>query len=233
MPAVLSTLLANARSMLDEVATPRFWSDAELTVWLNEGVRDIARRSETLQSFHSTIPVVAGTPKYALPASVIRISRVEFKPTGQTQLYPLHGRTYQEMDQIWGTQQLSQSSYPMFFVIWGTPGVAEATSILNIQLFPVPSQAGTLNVFFYRLPTPMAAAGDPAEIPEGWEDLLVDYCEYRAKRKDKDPQWKEAKDEYEEKVFMLIDQTRQWHESARTFMTASGPQPGWLYEMSD
>lgn len=134
MPATLTNLLADTRNRLDE-QTANFWQDSELTTWINEALRDIARRTETILSFNTTVNVVAGTGKYALPADVIRVHRVEFVPTGQNQVYPLEPRTYGEMDQVWGIQQNRQQSYPSYFVLWGfSPSI-------TMQVWPVPSSA--------------------------------------------------------------------------------------------
>ena len=223
MPATLTNLLADTRNRLDE-QTANFWQDSELTTWINEALRDIARRTETILSFNTTVNVVAGTGKYALPADVIRVHRVEFVPTGQNQVYPLEPRTYGEMDQVWGIQQNRQQSYPSYFVLWGfSPSI-------TMQVWPVPSQAGNFNIFYYRLPVALAAGGDTAEIPEGWQDLVPLYVEAVAKRKDRDPTWKDAKQVYEDSLTYMINVTQQLHDQSQMFTRVTGAVPSWLYE---
>lgn len=240
MPVTLQSLIDQARSQLDEtVAAGRFWSNTELTRWINEGCRDIARRAEVIQSFSQTIPALPGLNKYPLPNNMIRIHRIEFVPNGQLQVYPLKASNHNEMDQVWGINQNTPSSYPSFFVVWGTPGMV-SDSPLTLQVYPSPSQAGTFNIYYYRHPyrflDPVANAAEltkNAEIPEGWDDLVILVCEYQARRKDRDPTWQEAKALYEERLGEMIDVTRQWHDQAQAFQTTSGAVPNWLYSFGD
>jgi hypothetical protein len=233
MTQTLATIRANVQSILDEVINslgtpspnPRFWTNLELNNWINEGCRDISRRSEDLQSFNTSIVAIAGTAKYTLPIDCLRVHRVEFVPTGQSQTYPLKHSTYQEMDAIWGINQQIQSAYPYYFVMWGFPPT------LQIQFYPVPAQAGTFNVFYYRLPITLVADGDVAEIPSGWEDLITLYCEFNARRKNRDPMWQDVRQVYEQSLANLIDTTRQWHDQSRMITVATGLGiPGWLYD---
>lgn len=233
MPALLSTVLANVRSNIEEAST-RFWTDNEITEWINNGARDIARRAEVIQSFSTTIAAVVGQAKYALPSNVIRLHRVEFAPTGQTQVYPLEISTDQELDNIWGLNPNSQSSYPSYCTIWGTPGVTASDAVLMLRVFPVPNSAGVFNLYYYRMPYRFTSGsgGELAkvvEVPEGWDDLVVMYAEYEAKRKDRNPSWKDSKDIYEEKVAQMIEQTRQWHDQAGSIQTPNSYLPSWLY----
>jgi len=223
MPIALGDIRTDVRNRLDET-TARFWSNSELNTWINEAVRDISRRTETLQEFGTHLQAIANVAKYVVPPDVIRIHRVEFIPTGSTSIYPVAPSTYQEMDQIWGINQLSQTmSYPYKYVLWGFP------PNLFIQFYPVPAQNGQVNLFYYRLPKTMVQNTDIAEIPEGWQDLISLYCEYVARRKDKDDGWKDAKQLYEETINRMIDVTRQWHDQARTFTIGFNAVPEWLY----
>lgn len=312
MPLPLSIYVTNCRSMLNEV-TARFWTDAQIITWINEGARDLARRTETLQSYTYTTNIYAGLNVYQAPANLIRIDRMEFIVNGQT--YMVTPSTQNEMDQFWGTNQFTTSSYPEFFVMWGSPGgqagtpnaftdgvgngtgvftsatgspaaadvgclitIASATAngapiVTTVQsvvvggswtlansvtvpvgigytfiiyrgpltgigkdlqqtfkLYPIPSQNGTLNIFYYRLPTQTTTTTDYIEVPEGWEDLVVAYVEYKARRVDKDPNWQYAKQEYEEKLQDLINVSRVYHDQMQFISSMSGtPIPWDLY----
>jgi hypothetical protein len=231
MTATLTQLETNCESMLDEIfgGTNQFrmWSAAELVVWLNEGCRDIARRTEDLQVFDTAVNATPGLAKYALPADTIRVHRVEFAPVGSTLVYPMRPATIDEMDPVIGINPARQSSYPYYFFMWGYP------PNLVMQVFPVPSQRGTFNIYRYKMPAALVNAGDIADIPNGWEDLLVTYVEYRARRKNRDPLWSDVKNEYEEKLAQLIEVTQTWHDAQRFIITQSGLGiPSWLYEPS-
>lgn len=226
MTATLSTILTDVRSRLDEV-TAKFWSNTELTTWINEGLRDVARRTETLLDYFTNIPLYPNVAKYAMPMDVIRVHRMEFVPVGDYNVYPIELKTYQEMDQVWGIQPSTQRSYPTFAVLWGfAPNI-------TVQFYPVPSQAGTLNLYYYRLPTTLVNPNDVAEIPNGWEDLISLYCEYVALRKDRDGRWQEAKSLYEENLNNMVNVTRQLHDQARSVIVGTQAVPAWLYEFED
>lgn len=225
----MATLLAtrtDVRAHLGEI-TPRQWTDAQLTVWINEGLRDLARRTETIQTFTAALLAVAGTAEYVVPADVLRIHRIEFVPTGTTQVYPVGITTYDELDQIWGNQAASAGGYPVYGALWGFPPA------LKLRLWPVPSTAGAINLYYYRLPVTAAADADVLEVLAGYEDLIVLYCEYVARRKDRDPSWQDAKVLYEERVALMIETTRQWHDQAMTVTVGSNAIPRWLYESGD
>lgn len=221
----LVTVRNDVRARLNET-TARFWTDAQLNVWINEGMRDLARRTETIQTFGTTITTVAGTAEYVVPADVLRVHRVEFVPTGATQIYPVQLTTYDELDQVWGIYPNTVQGYPVYAALWGFPPT------LKLRLYPVPSQAGTINLFYYRLPAAVSADGDTLEVLAGYEDLIALYCEYVARRKDRDPTWQEAKALYEERVSEMVDTTRQWHDQAMTVTVGQNAMPRWLYDMN-
>src|SRR5215471_1365001 len=224
MPTTLGALRQDVRNRLDE-STSRFWTDSELNTWINEGCRDVSRRTETIQSFNTSLSTTQSVGKYLVPPDVIRIHRVEYKPFGTTNIYPVQASTYQEMDQVWGINQLSQTmSYAYNYVLWGFP------PNLKMQLYPVPASTGdTIQIFYYRLPRNLVNDTDIVEIPEGWWDLVPLYCEYVARRKDKDETWKDAKQLYDQTLDNMYQMTRQWHDQARAMTIGYNAVPEWLY----
>lgn len=222
MTVTLLTMRNDVRAHLDEAAAG-FWPDAQLNTWINDALRDVARRTETLQKL-STVPVVAGTKAYTMPADVTRIHRVEFDPgPGSGQIYPLEPRQFYEMDSIWGTDQNQVRAYPEYFALFGFPPT------LQLYCYPVPSQVGNLNVFYYRLPAVASGDSDVLDIVEGWWDLITLFAEYQALRKDADPRFSDAKAIYEEKVGEMLDITRKWHDQAGVMTTGRTMLPGWLH----
>jgi hypothetical protein len=203
---------------------------AQLTNWINEGCLDIARRSQTLQQM-ATIPVIALQNIYTMPTNLLSVHRMEYIPSGQIypnqQIYPLVYRAINDMDQVWGVNQGSQSTYPQFFTPWSNP------PNLTVQLFPVPAQSGTLNVWYYRTATPVINGGDLLDVVEGFQGLVCMFAEYMAKRKAADPTWKDAKEIYEADFQELINRTRSYTDQAGTFTSGPTGQPNWLYEMGD
>lgn len=232
MPTTLTTTLADARSRLDET-TARFWQDSELTTWINEACRDIARRCEVLRALPNPIAVTAGTAKYAMPANLIQIHRVEFTPTGNTNVYLVEPKTREEMDQYWGWLQQTSSNYPLVYVEWGIVG-GVGNDAATLQLYPVPSQNGSLQIYSYRLPVAVVAPSDNLDIPEGWQDLVPLYCEYVAKRKLRDASWQDAKQLYEDSLQHMVEVTRNLYaDQSQSMMTPRGMVPTWLYGGED
>lgn len=236
MPQQLADYLTRIRSVIDE-PTARFWTNAELTNWVNDGARDMARRAEDLITFDTSIVIVANTAVYALPPDVIRIHRCEFVPVNSTQTYPVRASSQDEMDQIWGTYQANPASYPSWFVTRGYPGGGGSSSF-KIQFYPVPSQPGTMNLYYYKLPLRI---GNPdmdlsqltvnVDCPEGWDDLIIQYVEWRALRKTRDPRWQDSYQMYNENFDYLLNVTRFYHDQQQVISTASRSMvPQWLTE---
>lgn len=222
MTITLTNLLADVRDRLNDNASVKQWSDTMLTRWINEGLRDVARRTETLMD-RATIVAVAGTQEYTMPTNVHRVHRVEYKRTGDSQIYPLDYRDFNNLDAVWWTSQAITQGTPSFFTMWGFP------PSLKIVVYPTPATAGTFKVFYYREPAVLVNGADVAEIPEGWWDLIALYCEYVALRRDADPRWQEAKQLYESSMRDMMDLTRSWSNQAGMIVQETSMVPAWLY----
>lgn len=227
MSKTQSALITAVRERLNE-PTANHYTDPELRRWINDGAKDLCRRTEILQT-RREIPVESGTREYTLPDDVIRVYRATYTPDGSNQsVYPLEYRDFNNMDAVWWTQQAVTSSTPHLFTMWGYPPA------LKLILYPIPSEAGTVELFYYSLPAELATDGTAADtalgIPEGWDDPVVDFAEYMALRKDRDPRWQEAKALYEEHVATLYDLSRRWSDQAGMITPDAPMLPAWLYE---
>lgn len=187
--ATQGELITQIRNMLDE-DNGRMWKDSMLRRWINDGAREICRKSEAVRAT-ATIPTLAGVGEYTIAQNVVRVTDASWKPTSDTQQYPLTYRDRHSMDNVWYMDPDREGSYPMFFTTWGAP------PDLTIRLFPVPSDGGAITLLYYSYPTDLATdteadANSRVDIPAGWDDMIVDYVEYRALRRDRDPRWQEA-----------------------------------------
>jgi hypothetical protein len=221
----LSVVRGDVRDRLNE-ATAREWTDGMLTRWINDATRDIARRSECLLD-RQDITAIAGTQEYALPSNTVRVDRIEWRPSGSTQVIPLEYMDFNNADAVWWTSQTVSQGTPGIFTTWGFP------PNLKLVVYPTPGGAGTFKCFYYRLPTAAAADGDTVEVPEGWEDAIAEYAEAMALRRDGDPRWQEAKQLYEENVSHLIDVTRRFVDQAGAITVGTTQVPGWLWQGDD
>jgi len=223
--ATQATYLTNVRSKLDETTSGQ-WSDTELRGWINEAARDIARRTETLQTYEE-INVTANTQEYTLNDGCLRVHRVEWRPTASSNVYPLEYRDFNSMDAVWWSSQTTSKGYPTFYTMWGYPPT------LKIVLYPTPSEAGKLKVFFYQTATNLAtdgtAAGSTVQVPIGYEDLIEAYVEFVALRKDRDPRWQESRAIYMDSLNEMIDTTRRWTDQGDFIQISGSHVPGWLW----
>lgn len=243
MTITLNDAIYRLRSKLDEPAyptlpmstvgnpPPRFYTDTELTIWVNDALKDIARRAEDLWTYDTSINIPAygenpnqPVPTFPLPTDILRINRIEFQVyNDSSQIYPLEASTQQYMDNIWSIDQLSTMSYPAYYVTRGYPG-GTGRNLFVIQIFPNAAQAGNLNIFYYRdpiyIPDPVANPANyltTLDITNGWDDLVVDYAYMQALIKKRDPQWQMAQSMYEAKMGHIIDMTRRFNDQPQYF----------------
>lgn len=208
MAETLTTLRTQLRERLGE-ATAAAWTDTELDRWINEGARELALRTEWQQSIVDMnvaaqvykVPLLTGSPT----TPIQRIHKAEWIPVsgaaaaeaggGIQQVYRLTYQSISSLDSIRGTGQQMASGIPVYYSLWGTPS-ANQTCIL----YPRPSMAGTLRLHAYTLPVAAASGSDTVAAPEGWHHLVLDYAEFKAKVRDKDPDWQIAKQTFAENV---------------------------------
>lgn len=225
----LGELRADVRQRIDET-NAAYWTDPTLDFWIAEACRDIARRTECLESV-KVIPTVTEQIQYPAPDDAIRIHRIEYRDSGGS-VYPLEFRPIDGMDNIWYTFRTA-SGVPAFWSWWGYPMVNETS-----QLYIYPSPSETLGeglwVFYYRLPRKAEADDDPVDVPSGWEDLVALYCEYTARRKENSPQWRDAFDLYEGRIENLMGASRHFSDQATyvdgftgTAAYLAGSDEGW------
>lgn len=238
MPVTLQDVITRVRSNLEE-SVAKFFSNDELANWVNDGLRDVARRSEALHTVAASITVSAGASLISsgLPTDIVRINRVEFVDGSGTQTFPLVAASYAELDQYWGLQPNQQSGNPVYYSTIGFPG-GSGNSAFKIKIYPAPSAAGTLTIYYWKLPYRFTSGsgGELAknlEIIEGWDDAIVLYCEWNAKRKDRNPEWQLIKAVYEEKLAELIEVTRAFHDQQGMIVTGAIAVPNYLYDWDD
>lgn len=200
----MTTTVANAVTMLRErldESTAAQWSDVQLRRWLNEAIRDIARRTH-LYTDTDTIAVTGGTGEYTVAADVLRINSVYFTPDGESRKMPVEARAWEAMDNVWWDAQDRESGWPAYYTTYGF------APVLKLKLFPIPSGDGDLTLHVARLPAALdvAAGTGNIEVIEGWLEPALDYAEYMAFRKDRDMEMaKSALQVYEARVNDMLE----------------------------
>lgn len=223
--ATLGTIRTLVRDRLDE-DSPRRWTNAQLDRWINEGARDVARRTECLHAKSSAIAVTANTQVTSLSTltTLLKINRVEWKTDGDSRVIALEYRDYNSMDAVWWDAKETATSTPGYYTLTGNPPA------LSITVYPIPASAGTITVYYWRLPTEATADADTVEVPEGWHDTLADYAEYKALRRDADPRWREAFDIYKDNLAALLTQTRRYTDGIDVVTPEAPHLASWVWD---
>ena len=200
--ATNAQVLARVRDMLDE-QTAAQWTDLQLRRWLNDGVADLARSTRFYEQ-STDVTVLTGTAIATLPSDVMEIQHVYWiSTTDSTRTKPLIAQHFESMDAVWGQWQNDRTGEPYTFAPRGL------APNLKVHLYPIPSEDGTLRVFYVGLPTAINEGGsddsNTCAVPDGWVDILVHYIEYRSLRKDRDPRWQEALAIYNEQRDTLAE----------------------------
>jgi hypothetical protein len=200
MTLTVANVIAAVRDRLDE-PTAAQWDDIELKRWMNEAGRDIARRTKHIKDT-TTLTTTANVAEYVVPANVIEIEDVYFAP-GDGRQIQLSMRAFEGMGQVWGSQMDRGGGWPAMVTWWGTPPQ------LKIRLYPVPGESGrTITLYVSRLPATITETNDvddtACDLPLAWVDLLKDYIEYRALRKDRNPAWQESFSIYNTNIDQMV-----------------------------
>lgn len=136
-------------------------SDADINAILDQAVRDVSTRFRwPFLATTDTIALVASTQAYNLPADLDRIEAITLDGTNHrlqevspTKYWSAYGDTPEDGE-------------PRFFFLWSN----------QIWVTPVPTAAGTLNLFYYRMPTLMGDDGDSPEWASQFHMIVADYA---------------------------------------------------------
>lgn len=183
--ATLRELEDQVRAILDE-PTGAQWSQAHLRMWMNEGLRDLARSTRHYKGT-ATQALSAGVAEYTLASNIYSIDHCYYNDG--TRKTPLIARHWESMDDIWGERQDDSAAWPQWFTTMGY------SPTLKLRLYPVPSVTATANLVVTLIPTDMPLSGSDTtsvDVPPAWVDLIRDYAEMMALRRDRDPRWEES-----------------------------------------
>lgn len=179
MPKTMTEALAELRDDIDE-QTAHHWLDPQLIRYMNDGIRKVATLSECLRAT-TTKAIVAETGEYTMSGltnDIIRFHAAFFTRTGDTTEYPLTYRDLLNGVNDWGSERTRHLGTPQYFYTWDAPPT------LKVNLYPIPSDDGTLTLWYYRLPAQYNTNGSgnsaAIDLPAGWESCAVYYAKYRA-----------------------------------------------------
>jgi hypothetical protein len=160
--------LTRTRLQLNET-TAAFWTDAEICGYMWEAECILAGKLGLFQAVtaHTT---VTGTSAYTFPDSLIRVSRLTYDGKKLKKI------DFTERDYLDGTNYGStrQTGQPEAYAEWGQ----------SVYLQPVPQSAAALQWFFLKAPAEITAAGAFSIKDETLQQMIPDYCVYKASMKD-------------------------------------------------
>jgi hypothetical protein len=177
-PPTLGKLLTSVRSMLNQPnASNSTWSDAQLTLWINQGVQryfgEVVQNVEGHWTKTSTLNIVSGTETIALPSDFFEIKGL-WKVTSQGRVALPYQNNLSGDVLTTGGPSGSEAYFPSYSFIEN-----------SIKLNPVPaySETGGLFLEYTYFPEVMLSAGDTlsSNVAPIFAELVEMYAVYKAK----------------------------------------------------
>lgn len=220
-------VIKEIRSKLRELGRESTWLDEELCRYINDGTDDVCRRTECLRA-SEVFSVSNGVQSFTGPDDAVRLHTAEWKTTGDTSVYPLDYVDYKSAQAMLHTSIKQTTGRPGLFWTWGYP------PSLTIYLYPIPATAGQCTITYYRLPVRLADdnsdASSSLDIPQGWEDCVVDFAVYQALLRDRDPRWEQYKNFYEQHLTAMADATARYIDEGGMITEGINYVPNWLWD---
>lgn len=135
--------------------------------WINQVYAQVCVEVEANQTF-ATMALTAGTSSYTLPSGISRIKEMYVTPVGGQQSQPLQLTTLDYIlrrRQAGGGQAVAQG-YVTHYTLLG---------INDFEIYPTPTTADTLTIWYSALPTALSADADTPIISEPFASKLLEY----------------------------------------------------------
>lgn len=203
----LSDLRASARSKADEESTG-FISNTELNRYLNQGLRlvygKIAQRFQNYFIVPGTtlnggkFTTVSGTQEYSLPATLLKLVRVEQRNTNST------------TDNDWRKMETANIDTDMFDTYYPIregylPQFGYFIAGNKFYIRPVPTTAFDVRLWFIPLVADLSADGDIPGVPSPYHELIADYGALQCLRKSGEALYKPAMDMFNIELTNMLD----------------------------
>lgn len=164
---LITDIVRRVRESAGDIAVLQF-SNATLTDWINDAIREAVIENSLLQARPIT-PTVAGTANYTLP----------------TDIFKLHSVWYDGMKlDVITLEQWEERNAGSGGVVYadGDPNVAYVYAGI-LTVFPTPSAVKNLQINYTKLPATIAYVASPESwtpdspsIPEQFHNRIVTYC---------------------------------------------------------
>lgn len=179
---VLDTLITDVRTMLNQLdSNNSFWSDDELTRYLNEAVRryfqEVVIKYDGQFTTTTNLDLVSGVEAVPLPGDCFEI-KVLYKNINSGQRYEALEFNNNVTDGFQASQCDDPNTYLPYYFFRGNSVVLRAA--------PQFSETGGLLLEYVQFPTEMISGGDPLtnQVAPIFKDLIEMYAIYKAKLKE-------------------------------------------------
>lgn len=224
-----AVFVRRVRRKLNELNADRF-PDSHIKEWLNEAADDAARRTWCLRA-ESTVAVIANQQEYSnTPSDLLSLNAVQYTPTANPNAaYPLQYIDRQSLHLLTGTNINSAPGGPGIYWTWGFPPE------LAVSLYPIPTEAGSITLFYYKTFAPLdteTTADEATDLPfpGGWDSMLINYCVSEALLSDKDSRNTEYRQFYEQALTGLAETATRFVDQGGIITPSGSHVPSYIYD---
>lgn len=159
------TLQEIIKAVRDELLepTPGFWSDEEITRWINEANNELTEKAK-VEAAPYTFTTTANTSNYSLPSDLYQIKLIKIN---DNKIYPA------SIDVL----NSSVIGFPIYYVVFNN----------QLYFYPIPDDTYTVRLYYYKKANQLVNTTDVPVLPERYHYLLKLYAISQAKRKADDP----------------------------------------------
>jgi hypothetical protein len=226
----LGQIRDSARVKSDEQATG-FLSNAQFNGFVNQAHRfiygKIAQRFEDYFIVKGTalngglFDSVAETQSYSLPATMLKVVRVEHRDVNSTS-----DNDWRRIERTNSNNDHVNDYFPV------RPGYSPYFSYFiagnQIHLRPIPREAFTVRLWFVPMATDMSSDTDEPSLPSPYHELVAEYASIQALRISGEGIWRENLEIFKLELENLLETIEFRDQSAET-MTMTDVQDKWIY----
>lgn len=137
-------------------------TDEDILRWVNDAQKEITRIQSLLET-QATTTVISGQNEYSLPLDILMLRSIRL---GGQKIRTLSLQEAEEYIPGFDDETTWATGTPEVAWIWAN----------NISLYPIPTSAGTLKVYYTRVPVEVTAMIDSPELPVKYHPRIVEYC---------------------------------------------------------
>lgn len=135
--------------------------------WLNQVYAQVCVETEA-NVVSATMTLTSGSSSYTLPTGVMRIKDMFVTPVGGSQWAPLRAVTLNRMLQM----RQSSGGAP---VVQGSVTHYALLGLSELEVFPTPSAADVITIYYVALPTALSADADVPILQEPYATKILEY----------------------------------------------------------